>query len=347
MVVVTRQAIGGTRLERAVLRSERTGNGTLRASKTRAAMMYRRGKILALAFAALWSAAIIAGNSAYAAADPNKILHVAIEAGDDGFDPSSSANYYSGLIEEVIFDRLLTYDYLAEPVKLVPMAAESLPEITDGGKVFTFRLCKGIFFTPDAAFTMARRELTASDVAYSLKRFMDPRNWSPLTFWAYVKMVGLNQQESKTKKNADRFDYDANVAGLEVVDRYTIRIHLTETDFNFAYILASPTTSIVAREVIEKYSDDVKAHPVGTGPYLLAEWKRGSRILLHANPDYRGFVWDFQSSANPWDRDVVAAMHGKQMPQIGVVDVRLMEEEQSRWLPFHSAALGHTHSFQS
>ena len=87
-------------------------------------MMYRGGKILALAFAVLWCAAIIAGNSAHAAADPNKILRVAIEAGDDGFDPSNSTNYYSGLIEEVIFDRLLTYDYLAEPVKLVPMAAE-------------------------------------------------------------------------------------------------------------------------------------------------------------------------------------------------------------------------------
>src|ERR1700682_4539333 len=99
MEVSARRAIGGTRLERALLRSERTGNVTLRASKFRAAMMYRRGKILALAFAALWCAAIIAGNSAYAAADPNKLLHAAIEAGDDGFDPSSRTNYTSGQYE--------------------------------------------------------------------------------------------------------------------------------------------------------------------------------------------------------------------------------------------------------
>jgi len=322
-------------------------NGTLRASKLPVAVMHDRGRIPALAFAALWCAAIVGGSPVYAAADPNKILHVAIEAGDDGFDPSSSTNYYSGLIEEVIFDRLLTYDYLADPVKLVPMVAESLPEITDGGKVFTFRLRKGIFFTPDAAFGTARRELTASDVSYSLKRFMDPRNRSPWRFLVDAKIIGLNEQEAKAKKNGDRFDYDANVAGLEVVDRYTIRIHLTETDFNFAYILASPTTSIVAREVIEKYSDDVKAHPVGTGPYMLAEWKRGSRILLHANPGYRGFVWDFQPSANAWDQDVVASMHGKQMPQIGVVDVRLMEEEQSRWLAFQGAEIDYIDRFAS
>jgi ABC-type transport system substrate-binding protein len=308
----------------------------------------RRGRtVLTLGFAALCCVAFAMGKSAYAAADPNKVLHVAIEAGDDGFDPSSSTNYYSGLIEEVIFDRLLTYDYLAEPVKLVPLAAEALPEVTDGGKTFTFHLRKGLLFTPDPAFKSARRELIAADVAYSIKRFMDPKNRSPWRFLFDGKIVGLNELEAKAKKNGDRFDYDANVPGLEVVDRYTIRMHLIDTDYNFAFILASPTTSIVAREVIEQYSGDVKAHPVGTGPYLLAEWQRGSRILLRANPDFRGFVWDFEPSANPWDRDVVAAMRGKQMPQIGVVDVRLIEEEQSRWLAFQGAEIDYIDRFGS
>ena len=135
-----------------IVGSKRTGNVTLRAFEFRAPMMGRGRTVLTLGFAALCFVALATAKSAYAAADPNKILHVAIEAGDDGFDPSSSTNYYSGLIEEVIFDRLLTYDYLAEPVKLVPMAAESLPEVTDGGKTFTFHLRKGLFFTPDPAF---------------------------------------------------------------------------------------------------------------------------------------------------------------------------------------------------
>ena len=309
--------------------------------------MQRGRTISKLGFAALCCIVIVTGSPAHAAADPNKVLHVAIEAGDDGFDPSSSTNYYSGLIEEVIFDRLLTYDYLAEPVKLVPMAAESLPEVTDGGKTFTFRLRKGIFFTPDAAFKGARRELIAADVAYSIKRFMDPKNRSPWRFLFDGKIVGLNELESKAKKNSDRFDYDATVPGLEIVDRYTIRMHLTGTDYNFAYILASPTTSIVAREVIEQYSGDVKGHPVGTGPYMLAQWQRGARILLNANPGFRGFVWDFQPSANPWDRDVVAAMRGKEMPQIGVIDVRLIEEEQSRWLAFQGAEIDYVDRFGS
>ena len=131
---------------------------------------------------------------ASAAADPNKVLHVAIEAGDDGFDPSRSTNYYSGLIEEVIFDRLLTYDYLAEPVKLAPMLAEALPEVADGGKTYTFHLRKGVYFTPDPAFKSDKRELVAEDVAYSIKRFLDPKNRSPWRFLFDGKIVGLNEQ---------------------------------------------------------------------------------------------------------------------------------------------------------
>ena len=300
-------------------------------------------------FADLGAFSLIIGNTpqVFAAADPNKILHVAIEAGDDGFDPSRSTNYYSGLIEEVMFERLLTYDYLAEPVKLVPMLAEAMPEVTNGGKTYTFHLRKGIYFTPDPAFKGKRRELIADDVIYSIKRFMDPRNRSPWRWLFDGKIVGLNEQEALAKKNGDRFDYDAKLAGLEAVDRYTVRVNLTDTDYNFSFILASPTTSIVAREVIEQYSDDTKGHPVGTGPYMLSEWQRGTRILLHANPDYRGFTWDFAPSANPWDKDVVAAMKGKQMPQIGVIDVRLLEEEQSRWLAFQGAEIDYIDRFGS
>ncbi|TMH04535.1 MAG: hypothetical protein E6H67_10615 [Betaproteobacteria bacterium] len=175
-------------------------------------MAMQHGRTIStLGFAALYCIVIVTGTPAHAAADPNKVLHVAIEAGDDGFDPSSSTNYYSGLIEEVIFDRLLTYDYLAEPVKLVPMAAESLPEVTDGGKTFTFRLRKGIFFTPDAAFKSGRRELIAADVAYSIKRFMDPKNRSPWRFLFQEKQrsIRLRRQRPRPRDRRSIHDPDA------------------------------------------------------------------------------------------------------------------------------------------
>ena len=75
----------------------------------------------------------------------------------------------------------------AQPGRGVP--PDLLVVVTDGGKTFTFRLRKGIFFTPDPAFKSVRREMIAADVAYSIKRFMDPKNRSPWRFLFDGKMV--------------------------------------------------------------------------------------------------------------------------------------------------------------
>ena len=62
-------------------------------------------------------------------AQPNKILNLAFEAPDDGFDMVKTYNFYSGNIAEAIFEPLLKYDYLARPVVLVPNTAQALPKI--------------------------------------------------------------------------------------------------------------------------------------------------------------------------------------------------------------------------
>ena len=126
------------------------------------------------------------------AADMSKTLRVTFQVAETGFDPTRTSDYYSGAVIEAIYDRLLTYDYLARPAKLVPDAAESLPQITDNGKTYTFRIRKGIYFTSDPAFKGKRRELTAEDYAYSIKRFFDPRNRSPYVFLFEGKIVGLD-----------------------------------------------------------------------------------------------------------------------------------------------------------
>ena len=43
----------------------------------------------------------------------------------------------------------------------------------------------------------------------------------------------------------------------------------------------------VAREVVEALRRRHLAHPVGTGPYRLTDWKRSSKIVLERNPNYR------------------------------------------------------------
>ena len=272
------------------------------------------------------------------AADPAKVLRISFPVAETGFDPVRVSDLYSNVVNEAIFERLLTYDYLARPAKLVPMTAEALPEVSDGGRTYVLHLKRGIYFAPDPAFKGKPRELTAEDYVYSFKRFVDPKNRAPYGFMIQGKIEGLDALTEAAKKTG-KFDYDATVPGLIALDKYTLRFKLTGVDYLFPYTLAHVPFGAVAREVVEAYGDDVQAHPVGTGPYMLKEWRRAAKIVLEANPNYRDVTWDFQPSADPWDRDVVAAMKGKKIPQIGRVEISVIEESQSRWLAFNRKEL--------
>jgi ABC-type transport system substrate-binding protein len=289
---------------------------------------------------------VAAAPAVRASADPSKVLRVAFEIGETGFDPVRVTDAYSGQVIQAIFERLLTYDYLARPLKLVPGTAAALPEVSDGGRTYVFRLRKGVYFQSDPAFKGARRELTAADYAYSIKRFVDPANRSPWRFIVDGKIVGLDALAQNAAQGRP-FDYDAKVEGLEVVDRYTLRIRLTAADFNFAYIMATSQLSAVAREVIEAYAANTNAHPVGTGPYRLVSWTPRAKMILEANPDYRRVIWDFAGSDVPRDKAAVAAMKGKSIPQIGRIEISVMEEDQSRWLAFQRGEIDYIDRFAS
>jgi ABC-type transport system substrate-binding protein len=290
-------------------------------------------RIAAFALAAAICLPPVAG-----AADPAKVAHLALAADPPGFDPATNGDVSAGEVEEIVFDRLLTYDYLARPARLVPMAAEAMPEVTDAGKTYTLRIRKGIYFTPDPAFKGSRRELTAQDYVYSCLRFLDPKLHSPYEFLFRGKIVGLDALRAAAVKSG-KFDYDAKIAGLEAIDRYTLRIRLNARDDRFQYILAHPNFGALAREVVERYGDDVFNHPIGTGPYVLKEWVPGTRIVVEANPDYRGFIWDFAPGNDARDRELAATMRGKKMPQVGRAEISIMTEDSARWLAFDGGQL--------
>ncbi len=262
-----------------------------------------------------------------------KALRITFQTAETGFDPVKVSDYYSMVVIAAIFDPLLTYDYLARPAKLVPNVAAALPQITDNGRTYTLKLKPGIHFTPDPAFKGRPRELTAADYVYVIKRFLDPKNRSPYAFLFEGKIAGLDALAADAKKSG-RFDYDAAVAGLETPDRYTLRIRLNETDFNFSHVLAFPLVGAVAREAITAYGDDTNAHPVGTGPYFLQRYVRSSKIVLEKNPGFREMIWHATPGDDPEGVKIATRMQGKKLPLIERVEISVMDEAQSRWLAF-------------
>ncbi len=263
--------------------------------------------------------------------DPTKVLKYSFPVAETGFDPVRVHDLYSSEVINVMFENVVTYDYLARPPKLVPGMAEALPVVTDGGKTYTFKLKPGIHFAPDPIFAGKKREVVAEDVIFSLKRHMDVKLKPVWKFLLDGKIIGLDELADEGKK-AGKFDYNNPIEGLKALDKYTVQIKLKVVDHNFNYILAHTPMVIVAREVIEG-TEDTNSRPVGTGPYKIAKWTRGSRIELEANPNYRGFIWDFKSDA-PEDQPIIAAMKGKKMPQIGKVDISIITEDQPALLAF-------------
>jgi ABC-type transport system substrate-binding protein len=270
--------------------------------------------------------------------DGKKVIRLPFVVAESGFDPVTAHDLYSSEVIDGIFDTVLTYDYLARPAKLVPKLASEMPVVEDGGKLWTIKLVKGVYFSPHEAFGGKKRELTANDVAYSFKRHYDDSLKPVWRFLTDGKIVGLNAWYEKGKK-ADGLAWDDPVPGLEVVDSHTLRITLTKPDYNFGYVLAHVAMAIVAREVVEKYPNDVQSHPVGSSAYYLKEWVRGQRIILEKNPYWRGGTWNFKASDDPHDEVIVKQMQGKPLGQIDRVEIYPIEEEQSRWLAFKNKQL--------
>ncbi len=260
---------------------------------------------------------------------------MAFRTAEEGFDPQRIDDRYSVGVCENLFEPLLTYDYLARPVRLVPLVAEAVPEPEEGGTRYTFRLKPGILFADDPAFKGQKRELVAKDVEYAIKRFRDPKNRSPYEWLFEHKLVGLDELSAQAAKTG-RFDYDARMAGIEVRDRYTVSFKLVEPDFNFLYVLAMPNVVPVAREVIEAYDADTHAHPVGTGPYVLQgvgaalEDRAGEESQpprLRARHALRRRVGRVGPAR---DR----RLRGKRLPLIDRVEIYPIEDEQPRFLAF-------------
>ncbi|HTV77175.1 MAG TPA: ABC transporter substrate-binding protein [Steroidobacteraceae bacterium] len=265
-----------------------------------------------------------------------KVLRYALEAGETGFDPAEITDLYSRMIARNIFDSPLRYAYLAAPGTIEPATADGMPEVSADFRTFTFHIKKGIYFTDDPAFNGRRRELTAQDYVYSYKRLFDP-HWKSPSYegLAPADILGMQALRDEAIKSG-HFDYDRPVEGLKALDRYTFQFKLGVPQPRFLQDFTDGSeTGAVAREVVEKYGDRIMEHPVGTGPFELADWRRSSFIALNRNPNYRTDIFHVTPDAtDPEAQRMAKALEGKRLPLIDRVELSVIEESQPRWLSF-------------
>lgn len=180
-------------------------------------------------------------------------------------DPHFAYDTLSMMACRLLYDGLLDYDYEGT---MIPSLAASLPEVSDGGRVFRFTLRDGIEFHNG-------REITAHDVSWSMHRLLSQRIGSP-GYPFYKSIVGAPTYHE------GQADF---VEGIVVLDEKTIEFRLDEPDQTFLNAIAMPFAYPIPREHVERVEreegvDAVGRHPVGAGPFVFASWERGVQVEL-------------------------------------------------------------------
>jgi ABC-type transport system substrate-binding protein len=268
-----------------------------------------------------------------------KVFRWAINFAETGFDPAQISDLASNYVVSHIFESPLQYDYLARPAVIRPRTAAAMPEVSDDFRTFTVRIRPGIYFQDDPVFNGKRRELVAADHVFQMKRVADPKWKSPL--WPSLeatRILGLAELR-KAATGGGKFDYDREIDGLRVLDRYTFQVRLAEPSPRFAELFTDArATAGVAREVVEAYEQEIMGKPVGTGPFRLVSWTRASRIVLERNPSYRDEFYDARPAAEDLrGQATLQRLKGRKLPMVDRVELSIIEESQPRWLSFLNA----------
>ncbi|MFG1483858.1 ABC transporter substrate-binding protein [Halobacteriovorax sp. HFRX-2_2] len=261
-----------------------------------------------------------------------KVLHLAVTSEVKGMDPIYSNDKYSSNEVGRVYEGLLEYHYLKRPYTLVPNLAESLPEVSEDGLTYTFKIKQGVLFHDDAAFKDGKgRELVAQDFVYSIKRLADPK-LQGLGWWLLQdKIVGLDEWREKNSKK-DTVDYTEVVEGLKTLDKYTLQFKLKKQFPQFLYSLAMPFTFVVAKEVVDHYGKEFLNHPVGTGPFMLKEFRQSAKKFTYeVNPNFRKKLFPTEASD---EFKHMLKYAGKQVPFVKKIEVNIIKEDQPRWLNF-------------
>jgi peptide/nickel transport system substrate-binding protein len=178
-------------------------------------------------------------------------------------------------------DPALAFDTISEPfLALVYQGLVQYGEGTDvlpnlatdwklsaDRRTYTFHLRRGVRFSNG-------REVVAADFVFSLERNLDP-NTASLTESYFEGITGA--KEFRAGKNP-------HVRGIRAPQSDTLEIELEQPDPSFLYILTVPGDLVIPREAVERYGKSFASHPVGTGPYVLTEWRRGVKMRFERNP---------------------------------------------------------------
>ncbi len=223
--------------------------------------------------------------------------------------PLQATTLYTQRITSQIFDPILRLD--ASGSKVIPSVAESF-SISPDGKSYTLSIRKGVYFHPDECLDGEGRELTADDVKFTLDMACSGLKINEVSFMLHDRVVGAAAYNDATKTQLKA----GGVSGIKVLSKYKLRIDLVEAFAGFDKLLTYSGFGVFPKEAYDLYKNDIKNHPVGTGPFMLEDFS-GKGLTLKRNPNY-------------WAKD----QFGNQLPFLAEIELSYTKNKRSELIAF-------------
>ena len=228
-----------------------------------------------------------------------KIFRYNETSGIASLDPAFAKNQSIMWAIHQLYNTLIEVD---SNMQLKPSLASSW-EFTDSNKTITFHIRNDVFFQDDACFTNNKgRRLVAADVAYSFDRIIDKNTASPGS-WIFNNRVAENNP-------------------FTAINDSTFQIKLIAPFQPILGILSMQYCSIIPHEAVEKYGNDFRRHPVGTGPFAFVAWEEGQAMVLKKNDHY-------------FEKD----SYGKSLPYIDGIKINFYDSKATEFLEFQQGRL--------
>lgn len=277
------------------------------------------------------------GRRAPKADEDQMVLHLSLPTKAQTLDSGNMRDVYGMMVAGNIYETLYKYHYLKRPYEVIPVLAADFPTISDDNLTYTIPIRQGVFFQDDPCFPDGKgRELTAHDFVFAIKRIANVKYRSQN--WTIFKdrILGLDEFREYTTDFKEEWavDYSYEVEGLKALDDYTLQIKLVRPWPQMLEIaLGDTASSPLPREAVDYYHSEIGHRPVGTGPYRLNVWRRGSYIELVRNENWRGELYPSEGEESDAEAGLLDDA-GKPIPFADRVIFRVIEEAQPQWLLF-------------
>jgi len=204
-------------------------------------------------------------------------------------DPAYASNQANIWAVNQLFNGLVQLD---DALHIKPDLAKKW-SVSNDGLSYTFTLRNEVFFHKNTCFKKETRKVNAYDFEYSFKRLQD-KNLALPGSWTLAK-----------------------VKHLEAVNDSVFTIKLQEPFPAFLGLLTMKYCSVIPKEAIEKYGNDFRKNPVGTGAFQFKLWVENTKLVLRKNLLY------FEKDSK-----------GKSLPYLEAVAIKFLPDRQSGFMEF-------------